>query len=48
MKLAGSGVEVLGTFLLAVDAITLHNLHFIREKVLEVAALNVNPMICHR
>ena len=38
-------MEILGAFLLAVEAIKLHNLRFIREKVLKVAALKVNPVI---
>lgn len=45
IRLGGSGLEVLGAFLLAVEAIKLHNLRFMREKVLKVAALKVNPVI---
>ncbi len=45
MRLAGTGLEVVGTFFLAVEAIKLHNFRFLRERVLKVAALKVNPVI---
>lgn len=45
MRLFGSCLEVLGAFLLAIEAIKLHNLRFIRERVLEVVASKVNPVV---
>jgi len=43
--LFGTSLEIIGTFLLAVEAIKLHNLRFLREKILKVAALKINPVI---
>lgn len=45
MRLSGSGLEIIGAFLLAVEAIKLRNLRFIRERVLKVAVLKINPII---
>ncbi len=44
-RLGGTALEVFGAFLLAVEAIKLHNLRFLRERVLKVAALRINPVI---
>jgi hypothetical protein len=41
----GTGLEILGTFLLSVEAIKVHNFRALRENLLEVAALRVNPLI---
>jgi hypothetical protein len=43
--LIGTGLEILGTFLLSVEAIKLENFRSLRENILEVAALRVNPLI---
>jgi hypothetical protein len=43
--ITGTGFEVVGTFLLAVEAIKLSNLRFLRERVLKVAALKINPVL---
>mgnify|MGYP001560039476 FL=1 len=45
LMLTGTALEVAGTFLLAVEAIKLPNLRFLRERVLKVAALKINPII---
>ena len=43
--LVGTGLEILGTFLLSVEAIKLENFRALRENILEVAALRVNPFM---
>ncbi len=43
--ITGTAIEVAGTFLLAVEAIKLPNLRFVRDRILKVAALKVNPII---
>jgi hypothetical protein len=45
IRLTGTGLEVLGTFFLSVEAIKLHNFRFLREKVLKLATLKMNPII---
>lgn len=45
LVLMGTALEVIGTFFLAMEAIKLPNLRFLRERIFKVAALKINPMI---
>lgn len=45
MSIVSGCLEILGVFLLAVEAIKLHNLKWIRENVVSPLALRVNPII---
>lgn len=45
VRLAGTVLEVSGTFLLAVEAIKVRNFRFLRTRVLKVALRRINPAI---
>lgn len=45
LMVTGTALEVAGTFLLATEAIKLHNVRLFRQRILMVAALKTNPLI---